>query len=57
MKEELVRMTVPMPLSLADHLRDLANRNDRPLSRQIIRSLKDGSGWTPDEIENRKEAS
>lgn len=57
MKEELVRMTVPMPLSLADHLRDLANRNDRPLSRQIIRTLKDGSGWSPDELESRKAAS
>lgn len=57
MKEELVRMTVPMPLSLADHLRAIAHQNDRPLSRQIIRSLKDGSKWTPNEVESRKEAT
>lgn len=48
MKEELVRMTVAMPQSLAEHLRQKAIDNDRPLSREIVRALKEGSGWHKD---------
>lgn len=48
METEKVRMTVAMPPSLAEHLRQKAIDNDRPLSREIVRALKEGSGWHKD---------
>jgi len=48
METKKVRMTVAMSPSLAEHLRQKAIDNDRPLSRQIVRALKEGSGWQED---------
>lgn len=48
METEKVRLTVALPSSLAEHLRQKAIDNDRPLSREIVRALKLGSGWKKD---------
>lgn len=50
MKPNDTRMTVQLPASLKRHLKVLAAKNDRPLSKQVLHCLKKGSGW--EEAEN-----
>ena len=48
------RMTVQLPASLKRHLKVLAAKSDRPLSKQVLHCLKEGSGWVCEQSEELK---
>lgn len=48
-QEKEARITITVPASLRKLLKVNAAKNDRSFSGEIVRCLKIGSGWKPDE--------
>ena len=52
MNEEMdVRITIAVPSSLRKLIKVNAAKNDRSMSREIVRCLKIGSGWEKEAVE------
>lgn len=49
-----VRMTIAVPASLRMHIKVNAAKNDRSMSREIVRCLKIGSGWDKEAVEGEQ---
>ena len=51
-KQEIARMTVPLPASMKREIKINAAKNDRPLSKEILNTLRMGLAAKKEELSN-----